>query len=152
MRIKKITQSTVTQAQILNNKSTSKKAGYSCDYINTLVQGLELFRGDTTGNPTLSESVSSFRRIKIYGYVVHNSEPSNRNCNFCQEFLVSENNNRYGLLALSHSGSTYSYIFGCTLTISGTTVTKGNANIYVSNQSADNNVTLHIVEIRGFYS
>lgn len=153
MRIKKITQSTVTQAQILNNKSTSKKAGYSCDYINTLVQGIELFRGDTTGNPTLSESVSSFRRIKIYGYVVHNSEPNNKSLNFGQEFLVSGNNDRYCISGLSYAGSTYMYMFGCVLTISGTSVTRGtNVKIYSTQPDTDDNIVLHITEIRGFYS
>lgn len=151
MRIKKIAQSTVTQAQILNNKNTSKKAGYSCDYINTLVLGEELFKGDSTGNVTLAKDVTLFHRIKVYGYTTHSSN-ADRYINFCQEFLVPGQTNRYGLIATAHAGNSNLYIAATMLTIVGTSVTKGNQAVYLTNNTKDDAEVFHITEIRGFYS
>lgn len=153
MKIRKKYQTTTTQAQILNGMNTSEKSGYSCKFINTLVLGEELFKGDSTGSITLAKDVALFHRIKILGYLVHNSEPANRNANFSHEFLVSGNNTRYGLLFPSHAGSTYGYFASQMLNISGTSLTRINTGgIYMTNQTVDSNVVFHITEIRGFYS
>jgi hypothetical protein len=151
MKIRKKYQTTTTQAQILNGMNTSEKSGYSCKFINTLVLGEELFKGDSTGSITLAKDITLFHRIKVYGYTTHSSS-TDRYINFCQEFLVSGQTNRYGLIATAHAGSAVLYIAATMLTISGTSVTKGNQAVYLTNNSKDDAEVFHITEIRGFYS
>lgn len=52
MRIKKVSQTTATQAQVVNNKNNSQLNAYSCDYVNNLA-GKILW---TNENPTISFS------------------------------------------------------------------------------------------------
>lgn len=142
------------RAEVINNLSSSSITDALSAAMGAQLYGETLFTGDTTSSSiSINKSISLFHRIKIYGYVVHNSEPNNKSLNFGQEFLVSGNNDRYCISGLSYAGSTYMYMFGCVLTISGTSVTRGtNVKIYSTQPDTDDNIVLHITEIRGFYS
>lgn len=142
------------RAEVINNLSSSSITDALSAAMGAQLYGETLFTGDTTSSSiSINKSISLFHRIKIYGYVVHNSEPNNKSLNFGQEFLVSGNNDRYCISGLSYAGSTYMYMFGCVLTISGTSVTRGtNVKIYSTQLDTDDNIVLHITEIRGFYS
>lgn len=74
MRIKKVSQTTATGAQIINGPSASQIDGYSCNHVNGLVddaisrgKGTILYNNSTgsTTSVTLSQSLADFDEIAI---------------------------------------------------------------------------------------
>lgn len=61
MRIKKVSQTTATQAQVVNNTNDSKLNAYSCDYINNKVKKIysedEKVIGTFFGKPLYSKTI-----------------------------------------------------------------------------------------------
>ena len=61
MRIKKVSQTTATQAQVVNNENDSKLNAYSCDYINNKVKKIysadEKVVGKFFGKPLYSKTI-----------------------------------------------------------------------------------------------
>lgn len=61
MRIKKVSQTTATQAQVVNNENNSQLNAYSCDYINNKVKKIysadEKVVGKFFGKPLYSKTI-----------------------------------------------------------------------------------------------
>ena len=62
MRIKKVSQTTSTQAQVVDGYSTSTTDSYSANYVNNIVNNLKeiiLFEGQATNNCTISDTYTN---------------------------------------------------------------------------------------------
>lgn len=74
MRIKKVSQTTPTQAQVVDGYSTSTTDCYSCNYVNTNFEtkGVKLFTasgsGTSSGNINLDDTITDYDLIEVYGY------------------------------------------------------------------------------------
>ena len=71
MRIKKVSQTTATNAQIVDGHSDSTEDGYSCNYINEVLRGNTLYenpQGISSGSFTINDDLSNYQRIKIFDY------------------------------------------------------------------------------------
>lgn len=70
MRIRKVTQSPLPteEASIVDGYSTSTTNGYSCNYVNSLYSGVELYNNSTgtNGSVSLSENTSNFTYLEIF--------------------------------------------------------------------------------------
>ena len=68
MRIKKTSETTPTMASVVNTTNSSTTDAYSCDYINEHLSGVVLYNNTsgTTGDITLSDSLSNYSRIDVY--------------------------------------------------------------------------------------
>ena len=89
MRIKKVSQTTATQAQCVNHKTDSKVDTYSCDYINKNIQDVystneirvgtwmnkPLYRKVFIGNisSSISHGLTNVDFVSSYGYVISGS-------------------------------------------------------------------------------
>lgn len=77
MRIKKTSQTTPVQAEVVNTYSESQENAYSCDYINDnfIIKGTTLYDNSSGSNATitLSDNISNYSYLEIYFVSAGNS-------------------------------------------------------------------------------
>lgn len=90
--------------------------------VQTIMEGTILYDNSTgtTGDVTLSQSITNIKRIRINGYIIY----GDINYNFSQDFDVTFNG-KVGLLFKGHVGGSYNYIVGEPIELSSTTITRG---------------------------
>lgn len=119
----KVTQSSPVQAQIVGTYTESATDGYSCNYVNRFIP-VELYN-DTTGTDgdvTLSDSVSNYSYLEIYGYEsINNTQVYAK-----YDLSLSKDLNLFGG-SIQQSGNLFR-ITASSYTVSGTTLTKKSAN------------------------
>ena len=99
MRIKKVSQTTTTQAQIVDGYSESKIDGYSCDYANGLVEWKYL--GSVTGTTeiTLPENFNELIILvertsnNFYQYTIPKVMLTDTYKGFTHGYCITEQNN-----------------------------------------------------------
>lgn len=125
MRIKKTSQTTPVQAQVINTYSSSQTDTYSCDYANDNFQmnGTVLYN-DATGsntNLTLSDSAANYTYLEIFFR-------SNDNV-FNSTKVYEPNGKTFLAMGLRPTGSTTAspvYLKAEEFSINGTSISKGN--------------------------
>lgn len=119
----KVTQSAPVQAQIVGTYTESAIDGYSCNYVNKF-EPVELYN-DTTGtggDVALSDSVSNYSYLEIYGYEsINNTQVYAK-----YDLSLSKDLNLFGG-SIQQSGNLFR-ITASSYTVSGTTLTKKSAN------------------------
>lgn len=125
MRIRKVSQPTQIEpgtAQIIDTYSTSTDDGYSCNYINTRVVTLYSDTTGTDGDVTLSDNVSNYSYLEVFGY-----EGINQTQVYTKyDLSLSKNLNLFGG-SIQQNGNLFR-ITASSYTVSGTTLTKKSAN------------------------
>lgn len=145
MRIKKVSQPTPIipgTAQITDTYSTSTTDGYSCNYVNGFTP-VELYNNTTgaTGNITLSDSVSNYSYLEVYGYnnAVGGSIYTKYDVSSGQDlslFIVGTNGSQTRLVTTVYTVS------GTTLTVKYTQrTTVFNKTIAEQGSNAENKIT-----------
>ncbi len=121
----KVSNTTPTMASVVDGYSTSAQDAYSCSYANQHFDGVELYSSvsGSTGNITLSQSVSNFNELEIEFERGGYHKTTGRIKNFTGIILD-------GYWTYLDSGlNKYVYQSYCEMpTISGTTITRANTN------------------------
>ena len=91
MRIKKVSQTTATQAQVVNNTNDSKLNAYSCDYVNNQVKDIysttevetnkiwidnkKIYRKVVSGtiDNSIAHNLTNVSFVNSYGYIISSS-------------------------------------------------------------------------------
>lgn len=120
MRIRKVSQTTPTQAQVVDGYSTSEVDSYSCNYVNSTL-GTILYDNDTgsTNNLSLNDSSTNYDIIDVIY--------SDNNNNYNSVRVMKPNGKKVCLMTnMPVSGG--SYIKTKVVTISGANITNNEYN------------------------
>lgn len=143
MRIKKTSQTTPVQAEVVNDYSTSQENAYSCDYINGKVL-FENASGSNT-NITLNDSAANYNYIEIF---------YRSNDNVYSSLKVDSPNNKLVNLTAFYAGGSDIYNNSCNYTINGVSITRGTGvNWYILTNrtvSSTNAYNIFITKVIGY--
>ena len=105
--------------------TTTTELDTEINTINDKIAGTVLYENETgtTGNIVLSNDISNYKRIKMYGYVVYSV--SNVKSNFGKEYLINSGVTNYTLTETCYNGQAHTLIVCQLNIISGTNLTRG---------------------------
>lgn len=142
-------QSTANGAQTTATSALNKANQNETDItaINTLINGVTVYQDSTgtTQDVSLSQNITSFKRMRISGYQVY----TNHNFYFAQDLDIVINE-RTGLLIKSNDGDVNSYIACELLTIGSTQITRGSQLLLRLPNPNRENTSIYITKVTVF--
>lgn len=122
MRIKKVSATTTTTAEIIDGYSSSTKDGYSCNYINEIVHGTVLYANDngSNSNISLNDTLANYTYVEVFWKTQYNNriysnklyKPNGKNSQFFYVEGANYNADKYN----------NTYLFWSDLYFSGTSI------------------------------
>ena len=140
MRIRKVSQSTPTASNVVNEYSTSTEDTYSADYINELLKKTVLYENEngTSSTITLSENATNFKKLDI--------TLDNKNV----VTIEVVNGSTYYLQKFAIPNATTFRTFCTSITINNNTITFGTQYLYDNGGYNQEYTGIKILKIVGY--
>lgn len=140
MRIRKVSQTTPTTSNIVNEYSTSTTDGYSANYVNNLLKKTVLYENEngTSSTITLSENATNFKKLDI--------TLDNKNV----VTIEVVNGSTYYLQKFTIANATTFRTFCTSITINNNTITFGDQYMYDHSGYSQEFTGIKILKIVGY--